>query len=89
MLRYNHAISIIWPTKEKYTYQVRRVHYEAIKVRDFYSLPEVTKDKSAYRSGGEYEVLAIENRKPWFCFETLNQLNRIKIGMAGSHCRNG
>ena len=77
------------PQKKNILIKLEKSTTKAIKVRDFYSLPEVTKDKSAYKSGGEYEVLAIENRKPWFCFETLNQLNRIKIGMAGSHCRNG
>lgn len=77
------------PQKKNILIKLEKSTTKAIKVRDFYSLPEVTKDKSAYRSGGEYEVLAIVNRKPWFCFETLNQLNRIKIGMAGSHCRNG
>ena len=69
---------------------LKKVLYERNKVKDFFvCYQELHKINQLTDQGGEYKVLAIENRKPWFCFETLNQLNRIKIGMAGSHCRNG
>lgn len=69
---------------------LKKVLYERNKVKDFFvCYQELHKINQLTDQGGEYKVLAIENIKPWFCFETLNQLNRIKIGMAGSHCRNG
>lgn len=69
---------------------LKKVLYERNKVKDFFvCYQELHKINQLTDQGGEYKVLAIENRKSWFCFETLNQLNRIKIGMAGSHCRNG
>lgn len=34
-------------------------------------------------------MLAIRNKKPWFCYETRNRIDHIKIGMAVSYCRNG
>ena len=57
------------------------------KVKDFFvCYQELHKINQLTDQGGEYKVLAIENRKPWFCFEILKQLNRIKIGMAVSQC---
>lgn len=69
---------------------LKKVLYERNKVKDFFvCYQELHEINQLTDQGGEYKVLAIENRKPWFCFETLKQLNRIKIGMAVSHCRNG
>ena len=66
---------------------LKKVLYERNKVKDFFvCYQELHKINQLTDQGGEYKVLAIENRKPWFCFETLKQLNRIKIGMAVSQC---
>ena len=67
---------------------LKKVLYERNKVKDFFvCYQELHKINQLTDQGGEYKVLAIENRKPWFCFETLKQLNRIKIGMAVSWCQ--
>lgn len=66
---------------------LKKVLYERNKVKGFFACyQELLKINQLTGQGGEFKVLAIENRKPWFCFETLKQLNRIKIGMAVSWC---
>lgn len=69
---------------------LRKVLYERNKVKGFFACyQELLKINQLTGQGGEYKVLANENRKPWFCFETLKQINHIKIGMAVSRCHSG
>ena len=69
---------------------LKKVLYERNRVKGFFACyQELLKINQLTGQGGEFKVLAIENRKPWFCFETLNQINHIKIGMAVSRCHSG
>ena len=69
---------------------LKKVLYERNRVKGFFACyQELLKINQLTVQGGEYKVLANENRKPWLCFETLNQINHIKIGMAVSRCHSG